>query len=337
MGDLSAMSAPSAPRIFGPDGSVLRSSAGIMPSEAQPAAPAAPAAAPVDHGVAAAPIAAPAPYPFHAPHAGGDLVWMPTPAPQIVMPPMMMPQMAMPAAGMMPQAWLQPQQLPALMPSNALPVAMPQALPMYEAPAVRTSEKSCGCGGGMRPQGAAAESTGQLAFPIGRLFYDFGKEARLDYFVQAIANWRDSLIGRGDPAFGPERDRSGDTSAPYNPAIMARYLLNQAEGESATPSGSGNNFPDADAIIWTMTIDSIPIYAVKPLDVFGLGFFAALILALWHQEVSHDDPSNTRTVVPAARGGDDTPPTTPPAFPPRGGVARISMAAGSTAPTRPSS
>ncbi|BBB94952.1 subtilisin-like serine proteases [Bradyrhizobium elkanii USDA 61] len=71
MGDLSAMSAPSAPRIFGPDGSVLRSSAGIMPSEAQPAAPAAPAAvaAPVDHGVAAAPIAAPAPYPYHAPHA----------------------------------------------------------------------------------------------------------------------------------------------------------------------------------------------------------------------------------------------------------------------------
>lgn len=112
------------------------------------------------------------------------MVWMPAPAPQMVMPPMMMPQMAMPTAGMMPQAWLQPQQLQALMPSNALPVAMPQALPTYEAPAVRTSgEKSCGCGGGMRPRGATAESTGQLAFPIGRLFYDFGKEARLDYFV----------------------------------------------------------------------------------------------------------------------------------------------------------
>ncbi|MGL1645784.1 hypothetical protein ACSTHO_23695, partial [Vibrio parahaemolyticus] len=73
----------------------------------------------------AAPIAAPAPYPYHAPHAGGDMVWMPAPAPQIVMPQMMMPQMAMPTAGMMPQTWLQPQQLPALMPSNALPVAMP--------------------------------------------------------------------------------------------------------------------------------------------------------------------------------------------------------------------
>ncbi|MFK9985553.1 hypothetical protein ACJEM7_25220, partial [Escherichia coli] len=74
---------------------------------------------------------------------------------------------------------------------------------------------------------------------------------------------------------------------------------NQAEGETATPAGAGNNFPDADAITWTMTIDSIPIYAIKPLDVFGLGFFAALILALWHQEVSHDDPATTRTVVTA--------------------------------------
>ena len=35
---------------------------------------------------------------------------------------------------------------------------------------------------------------------------------------------------------------------------MARYLLNQPEGEASTPAGLGNNFPDADAIIWTLTI-----------------------------------------------------------------------------------
>ncbi len=327
MGDLSATSAPSAPRIFGPDGSVMRSSAGLTPSEALSAAPASAAvAAQADHAAVAAPIAAPAPYAYHAPHPGGDMVWMPAPMPQMTMPQMMMPQMAVPAAAMVPQAWLQPQQLPAMMPSAALPVVMPQAaLPVYEAPAVRTSEKSCGCGGGLRPQGATAESSGQLAFPIGRIFYDFGKEARLDYFVQAIANWRDSLIGRGDPVFGPDRDRSGDTSAPYNPAVMARYLLNQAEGETATPPGVGTNFPDADAIIWTLTIDSIPIYAIKPLDVFGLGFFAALILALWHQEVSHEDPAHTRTIVPVTARADVAPPARD-AFPGRGGVARVSMA-----------
>jgi len=199
---------------------------------------------------------------------------------------------------------------------------LPSAPARYEpAPAIRTSETGCSCG--VRPSEAPGANRGQMAFPIGRIFYDFGKEARLDYFVQAIANWRDSLSGRGDPIFGPDRDRSGDTAAPYNPAIMARYLLNQAQGEMSTPAGLGSNFPDADAIYWTLTIDSIPIYVIKPLDVFGLGFFAALILALWHQEVSHEDPAHTR--MAAADAGAE-PPAPRDAFPPRGGVARVSMA-----------
>jgi hypothetical protein len=104
---------------------------------------------------------------------------------------------------------------------------------------------------------------------------------------------------------------------------MARYLLNQAEGETSTPAGQGSNFPDADAIYWTLTIDSIPIYAIKPLDVFGLGFFAALILALWHQEVSHEDPAHYRASATDAAAA---PPAPRDAFPPRGGVARVSMA-----------
>ena len=91
------------------------------------------------------------------------------------------------------------------------------------------------------------------------------------------------LYGRGDAAFGTDRDRSGDTAAPYNPEFMVRYLLDLAQGERATPTGLGNNFPDVDAITWTLTIDTIPIYSIKPLDVFGLGFYASLILALWHR------------------------------------------------------
>jgi hypothetical protein len=161
-----------------------------------------------------------------------------------------------------------------------------------------------------------------MAFPIGQLYYDFGREARLDYFVQAIANWRDSLIDRGEPAFGVARDRSGDTAAPYNPEIMVRYLMNLAQGETATPPGQGTNFPDADAIIWTLTIDTIPIYAIKPLDVFGLGFYASLVLALWHQEVSHTDPSAMTTAV---RRPEDIAPAGD-TFPPKGGVTRVSLA-----------
>jgi hypothetical protein len=75
---------------------------------------------------------------------------------------------------------------------------------------------------------------------------------------------------------------------------MVRYLLNLAQGEEKTPDGLGNNFPDADAIIWTLTIDTIPVYAIKPLDVFGLGFYLSLVLALWHQEVFRLDPARLR-------------------------------------------
>jgi hypothetical protein len=240
---------------------------------------------------------------------GGDVVWVP---------------MTMSSGGAVPNGWAQ-MQVPAVMPSGApSPAAMRPSVPArYEAaPSVRTSEAGCGCG--VRPAEAATDSRVQMAFPVGRLFYDFGKEARLDYFVQSIASWRDSLAGRGNPVFGTERDRSGDTAAPYNPGIMARYLLNQPEGETSTPAGLGTNFPDADAMTWTLTIDAIPIYAIKPLDVFGLGFYAALILALWHQEVSHEDPAHTQPIIAASAEG--TPPAPRESFPGRGGVARVSMA-----------
>ena len=305
MGEIAAASTSSAPRILGPDGSVVRSSAGLMPSEVQSSPPAAATPPSAEYGAGAPSVPAVAPQ-FYAPSAGNDVVWVP---------------MAM-SGGAASQGWA-PAQIPAVTPSAVqLPAMLPSALTRYEpTPSVRTSETGCGCG--VRPSEAPGTNRGQMAFPIGRIFYDFGKEARLDYFVQAIANWRDSLTGRGDPNFGPDRDRSGDTAAPYNPAIMARYLLNQAEGETSTPAGQGSNFPDADAIYWTLTIDSIPIYAIKPLDVFGLGFFAALILALWHQEVSHEDPAHYRPSAPDAAAAAPAPRD---AFPPRGGVARVSMA-----------
>jgi len=307
MGDLSATSVLSTPRILGPDGNVARGGAGLMPSEVQSGPPVTATAAPADYGAGAASVSTAAPQP-HTPPMGADVVWVP---------------MTMSSGGVVPHGWA-PTQAPAVMPSAAPSPAMPPSAPTrYEAPSsVRTSEAGCGCG--VRPAQATAEGRGQLAFPIGRIFYDFGKEARLDYFVQVIANWRDSLAGRGDPVFGTDRDRSGDTAAPYNPAIMARYLLNQPEGEESKPAGLGNNFPDADAITWTLTIDSIPIYAVKPLDVFGLGFFAALLDALWHQEVSHEDPAHFRSIVAPAPEAAAVAPRV--AFPPRGGVTRVSMA-----------
>jgi cyanobactin maturation PatA/PatG family protease len=171
---------------------------------------------------------------------------------------------------------------------------------------------SCGCG----PQEAVYPSsspTGNLVFSIGRLYYDFGTEARLDYFVQAIAGWRDNLRS-GDPKWGPERDRAGDTSAPYNPEIMVRYLLDWPEGGEHSQHNA--NFPDSDALLWTLNIDTVPVYAFSPDPTFGFPFYAALLEALWLQEVGEfpkakehqkeyrnprktapEDPSETEGVV----------------------------------------
>jgi hypothetical protein len=145
----------------------------------------------------------------------------------------------------------------------------------------------------------ATAAAPQMAFPIGRLYYDFGTEARLDYFVQAIANWRNGLAGRvTEPdEFGPGRDKSGDTAAPYNPEILVRYLMNQTPTEQQRPAGVESNFRDANAIIWTLTIDAVPIYSIRPFDVFGLGFYSSLVMALFLQEVSPFPPGDERTIT----------------------------------------
>jgi cyanobactin maturation PatA/PatG family protease len=304
MGDLSVTSAPSASRILGPDGAAIRSSSGVLPSEAQIASP--PAGVTADAAPAAVMPAAASPM-------GGGVVWVP---------------MSMMPSGVVP-AGVMPPQLPAMTPSAAPSLAPQMPAALYEArPAVRASETGCGCG--VRPAEASAPAE-QMAFPIGQIFYDFGKEARLDYFVQAIASWRDSLAAAGRVTdqslqgwFGSAdqpRDTSGDTAAPYNPEIMVRYLRNLAPGEATSPNG-GQNLPDADALMWTLTIDTIPIYAIKPLDVFGLGFYISLIMALWNQEVSPLDPGS---VAGTARSMLETTPASD-GFPPIGSVTRVSFA-----------
>ena len=77
--------------------------------------------------------------------------------------------------------------------------------------------------------------------------------------------------------------------------------MNLAQGEQQRPSDQDSNLRDANAIIWTLTIDAVPVYAIKPLDVFGLGFYASLILALFAQEVSPFNPARSALLREAER------------------------------------
>jgi cyanobactin maturation PatA/PatG family protease len=239
MADSSTIAA-AAPRILGPDGNAIASTAAVAPSEAP---------------------STPAPHPA-------------------------------PTAHVTPAATVQATPAMSLAPSAGPAIATPPV--MQSVSAMQPSAADCGCGG-VRPSQA---TTSQMAFPIGRLYYDFGTEARLDYFVQAIANWRDGLGHRGGEIskdFGPHRDTSGDTAAPYNPEYMVRYLMNLVPGEQQRPPDQDSNLRDADAVHWTLTIDAVPIYRIRPLDVFGLGFFLSLISALFAQEVSEFPPSDPRS------------------------------------------
>ena len=252
--------------ILGPDGAPL---SGVGPSTALPSDPGQPPVAPSDAGAAeatsasasgaASPAEAPAPAATAALPAPATAIVPAQAAPQVQGPPPVTPQgLALPAAA---------PQVPALQPVAPQAVeGWPSSMP---GPAVAPNQ-SCGCAG-VQPSQAMGESS---VFVIGRLFYDFESEARFDYFVQAIAEWRK----RVDP---DHYESSGDYAAPWNPQIMIKYLLYKDPKTKVLI-----NFPDSNALIWTVNIDTAPIYAIKPHSSFGLPMYMELATLLWQQECS---------------------------------------------------
>ncbi|MGM3225136.1 PatA/PatG family cyanobactin maturation protease [Dickeya zeae] len=88
-------------------------------------------------------------------------------------------------------------------------------------------------------------------FVIGQVGYDFGTEARLDYFTQVMGN------------------KSG---YPFDPVQMAEHL------------NTGDNAEQSNALIWTLKIDGIPVYAIKPDAQFAVLEYARLVEFLYEQE-----------------------------------------------------
>ncbi len=134
------------------------------------------------------------------------------------------------------------------------------------APATRPSQAG---GQGDLWQGSVPQQS--LAFVLGRLGYDFGTEARRDYFVSQI-----------------------DPESPfkvYNPVEMANYLGHiQHEGLSyweelfGETTAKQSHPEDANALIWTLVIDQEPVYAILPQDQYAAISFFSLVQFLWDQE-----------------------------------------------------
>jgi cyanobactin maturation PatA/PatG family protease len=88
-------------------------------------------------------------------------------------------------------------------------------------------------------------------FIVGTLGYDFGTEARLDYFTQTM---------------GAQKGH------PFDPVEMANHLVKDDHAEESS------------ALIWLLKIDGIPVYAIEPDNQFAVLQYARLIQFLKEQE-----------------------------------------------------
>lgn len=93
----------------------------------------------------------------------------------------------------------------------------------------------------------------EKVFLIGTIGYDFGTEARLDYFTQVMGN---------------------QEGHPFDPIQMASHL------------DHGDNAEQSNALIWTLKIDGIPVYAIEPDNQFAVLQYARLVEFLDDQENS---------------------------------------------------
>lgn len=139
-----------------------------------------------------------------------------------------------------------------------------------------------GSGAGARPQGAevrpsqggtARNCAGltNLVFGLGELGYDFGCEARLDYFVQQMEGLANAM----------------------NPICMVRYLVGDKKIEEWVDPGSEmppkcvpqspGRPEDSNALLWTLNIDTTPVYAIEPDDQFAWMSYALLVRFLFEQ------------------------------------------------------
>lgn len=92
------------------------------------------------------------------------------------------------------------------------------------APSGEIDPSDCGCGGG---EGSKSIPPA-IVYALGNIGYDFGSESHRDSFIQSM----------------------GDGRNPHNPADLIAYLR-------ANPW-------DASELLWTLNIDSTPIYALFP-------------------------------------------------------------------------
>ncbi len=121
----------------------------------------------------------------------------------------------------------------------------------------------------VNPSACACQSGGnglQLVYTLGKLSFDYGTRARRNYFANAF--------------LAEDRGLNNIDSA----AQLIRYL--EAKVPEHYKILSGNRFAnrtDVTSIIWTLSIDDTPIYAIAPSDAFAFEIHDLLVEFLGDQ------------------------------------------------------
>ena len=140
---------------------------------------------------------------------------------------------------------------------------------------------------------------GQKAFTIGKLYYDFGTEARRDYFIAQIrSQYQEHGI-----------EDKFNQGLVYSPDVMIKYLFGldptMVLSKDPVPDSKTNHLDAANALIWTVFIDQDPVYALVPEDQYAVVSFTRLAAFLADQGASLD-PKTFRVAMAGSINGSIT-------------------------------
>ncbi|MEM8996198.1 MAG: hypothetical protein AAGF23_15530 [Acidobacteriota bacterium] len=126
-----------------------------------------------------------------------------------------------------------------------------------------------------------------MVFALGEVGYDFGTEARLEYFGQQL----------------------GGRAGASDPLRMVSYLRAEASTEKLEEGRLDEGLPDrgrqedAAALLWTLNIEATPIYAIVPDDAFAVKAYGLLVSFLHDQCVDQGHEGGDGTAAPSRSTG----------------------------------
>ncbi len=138
-------------------------------------------------------------------------------------------------------------------------VAASSQEPCRQEPWAGVAPSACGCGGSRTPP--------QKAYALGRLSFDYGSLARRAFFLK---EFQDSHLNNID-----------------DPEQLTQYLIRRNIDEQGHPLKidpytilNGNKFVNrakVTSLIWTLTIDETPVYAIEPSGAFAFEIHDLLV------------------------------------------------------------